>query len=185
VANQFPQAQVIGIDIAPNFQKTSPPNCRFELWDINQGLSPFYGQFDLVHMRFTSGVHLVDHHASILEAIKCLKPGGLIICLKNGLSVKEDRVTVTPAATSRMPDQSWYQRFFSFAELGSTRRGTSAEIFIRVFDEGFWDYDTMDVQTCGAAFITVPLGAWVTTSDPVETARLRAIGDFWGKSSMV
>ncbi|KIM31829.1 hypothetical protein M408DRAFT_21038 [Serendipita vermifera MAFF 305830] len=59
VANQFPQAQVIGIDIAPNLQKTSPPNCRFELWDINKGLSPFYGQFDLVHMRFTSGVHVI------------------------------------------------------------------------------------------------------------------------------
>ncbi|KIM31828.1 hypothetical protein M408DRAFT_64024 [Serendipita vermifera MAFF 305830] len=184
VANQFPQAQVIGIDIAPNLQKTSPPNCRFELWDINKGLSPFYGQFDLVHMRFTSGVHLVDHHASTLEAIKCLKPGGLIICLKIGLSVKEDRVTVMPAATSRMPEQSWYQRFFSFVELGSTQRGLPAEIYNHDYDEGFWDHDTMDAKTCGAAFITIPLGAWVTTSDPAETACLRTIGKFWAENAM-
>lgn len=150
--------------------------------DINQGLSPFYGQFDLVHMRFVHS--LVDHHTSTLKAIRCLKPGGLILFLKAGPEVTEDRTTLIPAASSRMPDQSWYQRFWAFAELGPTRRGASTEIYNRDFDEGFWDYDIMDAETCGAAFITFPLGAWVTTPDPVETERLKRVGEFWRKNIM-
>ncbi|KIM31827.1 hypothetical protein M408DRAFT_21035 [Serendipita vermifera MAFF 305830] len=181
VANQFPQAQVVGIDIAPNLQRDTS-NCRFELWDINQGLSPFHGQFDLVHVRFIHGI--VNHHNLTLEAIKCLKPGGLIIFLRVGPIVTDDRTTLMPAASSRMPDQSWYQRFWSFVELGSTQRGLPAEIYNHDYDEGFWDHDTMDAKTCGAAFITIPLGAWVTTSDPAETARLRTIGKFWAENAM-
>ncbi|KIM31826.1 hypothetical protein M408DRAFT_327245 [Serendipita vermifera MAFF 305830] len=111
VAKQFPHAQVIGVNITPNSQKTHSHNCRFETWDINQGLSPFYGQFDLVHMRFVHS--LVDHHTSTLKAIRCLKPGGLILFLKAGPEVTEDRTTLIPAASSRMPDQSWYQRFWA------------------------------------------------------------------------
>ncbi|KIM19471.1 hypothetical protein M408DRAFT_31192 [Serendipita vermifera MAFF 305830] len=181
VSNQFPQAQVVGIDIASNLQRNTS-NCRFELWDINQGLLPFHGQFDLVHARFLHGI--INHHNLILEATKCLKPGGLVIFLRAGPNVTEGRTALMPAASSRMPDQSWYQRFWSFVELGSTQRGLPAEIYNRDYDEGFWDYETMDEKMCGAAFITLPIGAWVTTSNPTETARLRTIGKFWAENTM-
>ncbi|KIM31824.1 hypothetical protein M408DRAFT_327242 [Serendipita vermifera MAFF 305830] len=180
VAHQFPQAQVIGLDTAPNLQQTKLPNCKFEIWDINQGLTPFYGQYDIVHMRFIQGI--VDHHAATIEAVRCLKPGGLIVFLRAGGNVTEDRTTMVPAASSRMPDQSWYQRFWCFAELGSTQRGIPTEEYDHDYQQGFWDHDGIDARTCGAAFITVPIGTWVATSNPSETARLRSIGDFWIKN---
>ncbi|KIM31825.1 hypothetical protein M408DRAFT_327244 [Serendipita vermifera MAFF 305830] len=180
VANQFPQAQVVGIDITPNLRQTMPPNCKFEIWNINQGLAPFYGQFDIVHLRFIQGI--VDHHAMTVEAVKCLKPGGLVIFLRAGEYVTEDRTTVTPAASSRMPDQSWYQRLWCLLECGSTQRGIPTEEYDHDYQQGFWDYDGIDTRKCGAAFITIPMGTWVATSDPSENTRLRSIGDFWVKN---
>ena len=51
MALEFPHARVVAVDLAPSVIDDPPPNCTFELDDINQGLSHFYGQFDVVHMR--------------------------------------------------------------------------------------------------------------------------------------
>ena len=53
MANKFPHAEVIGIDLAPVIvsEHAIPDNCRFELDDVNRGLPRFYGQIDLIHMR--------------------------------------------------------------------------------------------------------------------------------------
>ena len=51
MALEFPHAQVVAVDLAPSPIDDPPPNCTFELDDINQGLLHFYGQFDVVHMR--------------------------------------------------------------------------------------------------------------------------------------
>lgn len=37
VAKQFPHAQVIGVNITPNSQKTHSHNCRFETWILTKG----------------------------------------------------------------------------------------------------------------------------------------------------
>ena len=53
MASKFPHVEVIGVDLAPAIISEGDvlENCRFELGDVNRGLSRFYGQFDLVHMR--------------------------------------------------------------------------------------------------------------------------------------
>ena len=52
--------EIIGLDLVPIQPRSVPPNCRFEVYDINDGL-PFPDKtFDVVHMRFVhSGVSLV------------------------------------------------------------------------------------------------------------------------------
>ena len=56
---EFPHARVVAVDLAPSAIDDPPPNCAFELDDINRGLSHFYGRFDVVHMRSVgSGVSL-------------------------------------------------------------------------------------------------------------------------------
>ena len=57
MASKFPHVQFIGIDLAPAIlnESTTPENCQFELGDINQGLSRFHGQIDLIHMRQVCG----------------------------------------------------------------------------------------------------------------------------------
>jgi hypothetical protein len=59
MASKFPHVKVIGIDLAPATlnEFVVPDNCRFELSDVNRGLSRFYDQIDLIHMRaIASGV---------------------------------------------------------------------------------------------------------------------------------
>lgn len=50
MAQEFPSARVVGVDLVP-VPHEIPYNCRFEVDDINLGLSHFSGQFDLVHAR--------------------------------------------------------------------------------------------------------------------------------------
>jgi hypothetical protein len=73
MAREFPHAKVHGVDLVPAFQThvrpapvdgTSPqgaqedggndgipPNCTFEIDDVNRGLDHFANSFDLVHVR--------------------------------------------------------------------------------------------------------------------------------------
>ena len=53
MAEKFPHIEVIGIDLAPAIidEGDVRSNCRFELDDVNRGLSRFHGRVDLVHMR--------------------------------------------------------------------------------------------------------------------------------------
>jgi hypothetical protein len=46
----------------------------------------------------------------MVEAIKCLKPGGFILFVDSGGMITEDRNAVYKAATSTNPEWSWHQR---------------------------------------------------------------------------
>ncbi|WP_126597187.1 class I SAM-dependent methyltransferase [Dictyobacter aurantiacus] len=54
MAQQFPQAQVTGVDISPLSGSTIvfPPNCHFQQCDITRGLPFLPRSFDYVHQRF-------------------------------------------------------------------------------------------------------------------------------------
>jgi hypothetical protein len=52
MALEFPHAEVLGIDLAPRQLQEPPSNCKFVQYDINLGLSQYYGMFDLIHCRF-------------------------------------------------------------------------------------------------------------------------------------
>ena len=56
MAHQFPHAQIVGVDIDSGLLQSNVPNCRFEVRDLTKSLSPFYGQFDFIHMRCVTGV---------------------------------------------------------------------------------------------------------------------------------
>jgi hypothetical protein len=53
MAREFPDCKVLGLDLAPApvDLETLPPNCRFEIDDINLGLSHYHGEFDVIHAR--------------------------------------------------------------------------------------------------------------------------------------
>lgn len=53
VAASFPQASLVGVDLAFSAieEETAPETCRFELDNVNLGLSHFWDQFDFVNAR--------------------------------------------------------------------------------------------------------------------------------------
>lgn len=121
IARAFPEAEVVGIDLAPVpiDPSDTPPNCRFEIDDINLGLEHFKDSYDVVHMRMVEmGLH--NFRKTIDDGHRCLKPGG--IALWGGVDYNiymEDRHTYAIPALEEdeeNPDQterSWLQRLVS------------------------------------------------------------------------
>ncbi|KAL7274655.1 hypothetical protein RUND412_002437 [Rhizina undulata] len=100
VAERFPSAQVIGVDISPIQPRWVPPNLEFEVDDIEEDWSYQENSFDLIHARSMSG-SIYDWSKIYKQAFKTLKPGGWIefqdICL--GLFVDDDSLPQGNALT--------------------------------------------------------------------------------------
>ncbi|KAG9048342.1 hypothetical protein FS837_000214 [Tulasnella sp. UAMH 9824] len=82
VAQMFPHANVVGLDLAPvNPISQAPPNCQFECGDVNEDLSRFYNSFDVIHARaIIQGIR--DYRVFLREVVKMLRPGGVFISLE-------------------------------------------------------------------------------------------------------
>ncbi|CAG8457349.1 2179_t:CDS:2, partial [Dentiscutata erythropus] len=77
---EFPEADVYGIDIASSFpNQIKPNNCHFQTCDILEGLPFDDNEFDYVFMRYMSVSIKKDQWLSVLKDIKrVMKPGGVI-----------------------------------------------------------------------------------------------------------
>ena len=75
VADMFPSAQVIGVDIAPIQPKWVAPNCHFEIDDIESDWLWKKNHFDFIHLR--DPLLVVRDWPKLMEQIyDHLKPGG-------------------------------------------------------------------------------------------------------------
>ncbi|KAG8833991.1 hypothetical protein FRC17_009717 [Serendipita sp. 399] len=179
IAREFPHSQVVGIDLSPVPVESDslPSNCRFEVDDINNGLSHFYDSFDLVHARLIAS-GLRDFRKSKAEIEKCLRPGGIMIWMDGDYDIlSRDRNIYAIPASDYHPEGNWLPRFFYEMRRFAVSVGKS-DIFtmIDVLSAGLWDDDLLDPATCQAADLCVPVGAWVTDADPAQNQRLKYIG---------
>ncbi|KAK1754143.1 S-adenosyl-L-methionine-dependent methyltransferase [Echria macrotheca] len=76
-ADEFPEAEVIGIDLSPIQPAWVPPNCRFELDDANLESTFADEKFDFIHVRGLAGC-IEDWPKFFQRVLRCLKPGGWI-----------------------------------------------------------------------------------------------------------
>lgn len=75
MADEFPNATVIGTDLSPIQPTWVPPNVMFELEDATETWSWPDNDFDFVHIRYLIGA-VADWGALFKEAFRCCKPGG-------------------------------------------------------------------------------------------------------------
>ncbi|KAF8077893.1 S-adenosyl-L-methionine-dependent methyltransferase [Lyophyllum atratum] len=85
MADDFPRAEVIGVDLAPIQPRTVPPNCTFELCDLDQRNIPYPdNHFDFIHARsMHTGIH--DYPRFLEEIGRLLRPGGLLLLVEPSL----------------------------------------------------------------------------------------------------
>ncbi|KAI8650706.1 hypothetical protein NCS57_01405100 [Fusarium keratoplasticum] len=76
-ADEHPSADVLGVDLSPIQPGFVPPNCKFEVDDINQEWTFPDNSFDFVHIRAMTGC-IPDWVELHKKAFKALKPGGWV-----------------------------------------------------------------------------------------------------------
>lgn len=148
IADQFPNAEVVGIDLSPTQPAWVPPNCKFELDDASQDWSFKDNTFDYIHIRFMSGC-FKDWVKVYAQCYRCLKPGGILEHQEFSLGMRSDD-------NSLPPDSVWSQWSDIFLEVGK-KLGQTFDIvdggWVGWMEEaGFRDVQTRAVKTA--------LGGW-------------------------
>lgn len=77
MADTYPSATVIGIDLSPIQPGWTPPNCFFFVDDAEQAPWEFEDNFDIVHLRAMEAA-FGDWGAIYQQAFENLRPGGII-----------------------------------------------------------------------------------------------------------
>ncbi|KAG9119123.1 hypothetical protein FRC07_006016 [Ceratobasidium sp. 392] len=125
-ADDFPHAEVLGVDLAPTSAIAPPPNCRFEIDDLNLGLEHFFGDtFDLVHARLlNSGVK--DYAGLVDQVSRCVRPGGLVMFAEVDFRCwsEDKRLLITPNFYTPLPSQG--RPSLGLASGSSSKSGTSS-----------------------------------------------------------
>ncbi|RSL83727.1 hypothetical protein CEP52_016645 [Fusarium oligoseptatum] len=146
-ADMHPSADVLGVDLSPIQPNYVPPNCRFEVDDINQEWTYANDHFDFVHIRAMLGC-IPDWTELFEKTFKHTQPGGWIESVELGGAAKSDDDTLK----SNSPLYTWID---IFTKMGSL----TGKPF-------FWD-DNMVESARKAGFVNVtgrkikvPIGTW-------------------------
>ncbi|KAI1647030.1 S-adenosyl-L-methionine-dependent methyltransferase [Daldinia loculata] len=92
-ADQYPNAEVIGVDVSPQQPQWIPPNLRFEVDDVTQPWTYEPDSFDYIHIRWLVGA-IPDWYALFREAYQALKPGGYLESQESSCMITSDDGTV-------------------------------------------------------------------------------------------
>ncbi|KAH9989104.1 S-adenosyl-L-methionine-dependent methyltransferase [Xylariaceae sp. FL0662B] len=92
-ADEFPDAEVIGVDISPQQPQWIPPNLKFEVDDVTQSWTYEPNSFDYIHMRWLVGA-IPDWDFLYREIFKALKPGGYFENKESSAVITSDDGTV-------------------------------------------------------------------------------------------
>lgn len=94
LADERPDATVIGVDLSPTQPDWVPPNCKFEIDDLTQNWTWPEDHFDFVHLRTMFG-SFADWQHVFNEAYRVTKPGGWVEDFEASADLISDDGTVT------------------------------------------------------------------------------------------
>jgi hypothetical protein len=95
IADLYPSAHVIGTDLSPIQPTFVPPNCHFEIEDVNLNWTYPHHHFDFIHVRELFG-SVDDWDRFFLQSHSALKPGGYLEILEHSVQPVSDDNTVGP-----------------------------------------------------------------------------------------
>lgn len=153
IANEYPSAAVLGIDLSPPPQEWVPPNCKLEVEDI---LKPwdFSHKFELIHMRDMYGSFTNEQWRLLYkQAYNNLAPGGWIEQMEPDIVWRSDDGTL-PADSVLA---KWHTMFFPLCEKAGKPIDTFHHLRPRIEAAGF--------ANVHEKLYKVPIGDWV--KDPV------------------
>ncbi|CAF3567258.1 unnamed protein product [Fusarium graminearum] len=98
VATQYPDSEVLGIDISPHMIPENPPdNMELQVDDLNGRFTFKPNHFDLVHSQMLAGgIHANRWRSYIRDIFGVLKPGGWCQMVEIYFNAQSDNGTLTP-----------------------------------------------------------------------------------------
>lgn len=165
MADQFPEAEVVGVDLSPTQPTWIPQSCRFDIDDASQEWTFKDNTFDYIHIRFMAGC-FKDWVKLYRECYRCLKPGGFVEHLDFSLHVRSDDGSLPP-------DSVWSQWSRVFVDAGE-KLGQTFEVIDgyrwveRMQEAGFPDVQTRAIKTA--------IGAWPADARQKEIGRFNKLG---------
>jgi len=156
-ADEFPSAEVIGVDISPTQPTFTPPNCRFEIDDVVSDWTYRPESFDFINIRTLYG-SIADWPKLYSEIYDHLMPGGWLNQLELTIEFKSDDGTL-------LPDHPFSQWSDIFLEAGERFKKSFKAIYNMkqwITEAGFEDVHEI--------WYKLPIGPW--SSDP----KLKEVG---------
>jgi hypothetical protein len=93
MADAYPSAHVIGTDLSPTQPLFVPPNCAFEIEDLNLSWTYPPATFDFIHIRELFGC-VLSWDTFFSECYTACKPGGWVEILEHSVDPVSDDGTV-------------------------------------------------------------------------------------------
>ncbi|KAI1193469.1 S-adenosyl-L-methionine-dependent methyltransferase [Nemania serpens] len=143
-ADQYPHAEVVGVDISPSQPQWIPPNLKFEIDDVTQPWTYAPNSFDFVHMRWLIGA-IPNWYTLFEEVFQALKPGGVFESKESSCVIQSDDGTVPYGSAM---DQ--WGRVFSEAgrKFGRTFRPVEENLQTKAMEAaGFVDIRVYNMKT--------------------------------------
>ncbi|GER85074.1 hypothetical protein KTAU_37100 [Thermogemmatispora aurantia] len=150
LAQQFPQAEVVGLDLelvkAP---ASPPPNYRFVQGDILHGLPFDNDSFDFVHQRLlVLAIPLAAWPSAVRELARITAPGGWVELVEVSIHISD---LISPAGPAN-------EQFVSLLGQLSALRGIDSEgMVMRSLDQYLVQAGLINIQRHS---IQVPIGDW-------------------------
>ncbi|KAF8543378.1 S-adenosyl-L-methionine-dependent methyltransferase [Trichophaea hybrida] len=145
IADKFPSAEVIGTDISPIQPGWVPPNCKFEVDDVEQEWTFRKDSFDFVHSRNLSQC-IGDWPTLMSQIYRVTKPGGYCELGELGGVPDSDDGTMSDGV----------DRHFELCRQAMEKIGrpfpTSSTLKALLEEAGFVDVQVTDIKQ--------PLGPW-------------------------
>ncbi|KAF5021971.1 hypothetical protein F66182_5980 [Fusarium sp. NRRL 66182] len=109
MAEEYPSAEVLGIDISAVQPTFVPPNCVFQIDDAQLDWTFKPDDFDFIHMRYLYGA-IDDWGKLYRQAYKHVRPGGWVESLEIDIQTRSENPKVENDDDHIF--KKWYQLFF-------------------------------------------------------------------------
>ncbi|KAH8692975.1 S-adenosyl-L-methionine-dependent methyltransferase [Talaromyces proteolyticus] len=160
-ADEYPETEVMGVDVTPIQPQWAAPNCRFIIDDLEEDWDYSPSQrFDYIHQRSMAG-SIGNWPRLYQQALQNLNPNGWI-------EIQEFDVWFYSQVSGGLPEDSSIMKWQKLIDQGSKKLGRplnyASQFAKNLEDAGFEDVRTEVVKT--------PIGTW--PKDP----KLRELGAF-------
>jgi SAM-dependent methyltransferase len=148
VADDYPDARVIGVDLSPIQPTAVPPNLEFQVMDGDEEWT-FSERFDFVHTRLMNGFSIKSWDFFYDQAWKCLEPGGWVENQEFDLCFRSDDDTVPTNSAVKEWEALWEGGIQKF---GLTGRCYPDQMKRKMEARGFIN--------CHVKPFKIPVGPW-------------------------